>query len=102
MEFTGFNWDLGNRAKCQKHGLTRDDIESVFDRSVVILPDKPNSQKEKRYRAIGTTRHGRRAFIIFTLRQSIEGTLLRPISARYMHQEEVELYEKNYTDVPNR
>ena len=51
MEFAGFDWDRGNRKKCQKHGLSIAEIESVFDRPVVILPDTGNSQDERRFRA---------------------------------------------------
>ena len=40
MEFAGFNWDAGNRKKCQKHGVSIAEIESVFSRPVVILRAK--------------------------------------------------------------
>jgi hypothetical protein len=30
MEFDGFDWDTGNLAKCEKHRLTREEIEAVF------------------------------------------------------------------------
>jgi uncharacterized protein len=55
MDFAGFDWDVGNRKKCQKHGLSIAEIESLFNRPVVILPDKENAQGERRFRAIGTT-----------------------------------------------
>src|SRR5271170_2071366 len=42
MEFDGFDWDEGNRAKCQKHGVSVAEIEGLFRRPVVILPDKEN------------------------------------------------------------
>jgi uncharacterized DUF497 family protein len=29
MKFDGFDWNNGNAAKCEKHGLTLDDIEDV-------------------------------------------------------------------------
>jgi uncharacterized protein len=99
MEFTGFEWDSGNRGKCQKHGISVKEIESVFDRPVVILPDKENPQGERRFRAIGRTADGRNAFVVFTLRHCEQGMMLRPISARYMHKREVKNYEKNYPDV---
>jgi uncharacterized protein len=62
----------------------------------VILPDK---EGERRFRAIGTTSKKRNAFVVFTQRNSGNGVLIRPISARYMHKREVESYEKNYPDV---
>ncbi len=99
MEFVGFDWDDGNRKKCQKHGISIAEIESVFSRPVVILPDKENPLGERRFRGIGSTSKGRRAFVVFTLRNHGKGVLLRPISARYMHNREVKNYEKDYPDV---
>jgi uncharacterized DUF497 family protein len=59
MEFAGFDWDVGNRTKCKKHGLSIAEIESLFNRPIIILPDKENPQGERRFRAIGTTEKGR-------------------------------------------
>ena len=101
MEFSGFDWDAGNLTKCQKHGLSIADIESIFSRPVVVLPDRENPQGERRYRAIGTADNGRKTFVVFTLRQ-LGSVLIRPISARYMHTKEVDLYEKSYSDIPDR
>ena len=39
-------------------------IESLFEGPVLILPDKENPSGERRYRAIGTTDEGRKAFVI--------------------------------------
>jgi len=99
MDFEGFNWDRGNRSKCQQHGMKLPEIESVFAGPVVILPDIENPAGERRFRAIGTTSEGRNAFVVFTLRPGKNGQLVRPISARYMHKKEVENYEKNYPDL---
>ena len=52
-------------------------------------PDEP------RMRAIGKSSVGRYAFLVFMPRE-IEGQwLLRPISARYMHQKEIDHYESH-------
>ena len=51
-------------------------------------PDEP------RMRAIGKTKTGRYLFLVFVFRLIDGQTLIRPISARYMHQREVEHYEK--------
>ena len=99
MEFDGFNWDSGNRKKCQKHGVSIAEIESIFSRPVVVLPDKANPQGEQRFRAIGTTAKDRKVFVVFTLRNHEDSVLIRPISARYMHKREAESYEKSYPDV---
>ena len=68
-------------------------IESVFASDPLIGPDPFLS--ESRFRAVGQTREGRRAFVVFTVRRSTDGLLLRPISARYMHVKEVQAYERS-------
>lgn len=98
MEFEGFDWDHGNREKCQKHGMTLADVESVFANRVVILPDKDNPAGERRFRTIGRTAGGRAAFIVFTMRIKT-GQRIRPICARFTHKKEVQAYEKAYPDV---
>ncbi len=99
MEFDGFDWDRGNRDKCQKHGLSIAEIEDVFSQPMMVLPDKENPQTEERFRAIGTTSKGRKVFVVFTLRKKGDSVLIRSISARYMHKKEVESYEKSYPNV---
>lgn len=99
MEFDGFDWDEGNWEKCQKHGILVSDIESVFNGAVVILPDHQNSMNERRFRAIGRTSNKRVAFVVFTMRNIGGANLVRPLSARYMHKEEIAGYEKNYPDI---
>jgi uncharacterized DUF497 family protein len=90
----GFDWDDGNRDKCQQHGVTIPEIESVFNRPVAVIPDPANSRIEERFKAIGVTAAGRHVFVVFTLREREATTLIRPISARYMHPKEVRYYEK--------
>ncbi len=51
-------------------------------------PDEP------RLRAIGRTAAGRHVFLVLTYREIDDQTKLRPISARYMHQEEIDYYER--------
>jgi hypothetical protein len=95
----GFDWDRGNRAKCEKHGLSTADIESLFERPLAILPDAAHSQRESRHRAIGRTDEGRSVFMVFTLRRKGDELLIRPISARYMHKKEIEAYEEENPDL---
>ncbi len=90
----GFDWDEGNRAKCQKHGVSVREIEELFTRPHVISVDVEHSLNEQRLKAIGKTRSGRFVFLVFTLRERDGHTYIRPISARYMHRKEVENYEK--------
>ncbi len=92
----GFDWDRGNRDKCRKHGVARSDIEAVLrpDSGSLFFPDARHSGQEARFIAVGKTQAGRGVFVAFTLRHRDGDTLIRPISARYMHREEVEAYEK--------
>jgi uncharacterized protein len=92
MQISGFDWDHGNWPKCGKHGLSQADIEQVFFGSPAVLPDPHPT--EKRMRVIGKTAAGRYAFVVFIPRE-IDGEIkLRPISARYMHQKEIDHYER--------
>ena len=95
--FHGFNWDLGNIEKCQKHGVSMDEVESLFENADLrIEPDISNSKTEERFNAIGKTSEGRSLFLVFTIRNQESEILIRPISARYMHQKEIDYYaQKN-------
>lgn len=90
----GFDWDRANQAKCQKHGLSLADIESLFRRPLAVFPDPAHSSRETRFKAIGQTDEGRHVLVVFTLRARASGTLIRPISARYMHAKEIRYYEE--------
>ena len=95
MASFGFDWDDGNIQKCRKHGVTAEAIENLFlSGSLRVEPDVANSVTETRFRAIGRTEGGRAIFVVFTLRDRGEGTLIRPIGARYMHKKEIDTYEK--------
>jgi uncharacterized DUF497 family protein len=99
LHANGFDWDKGNRAKCEKHGLSVSAIENLFTRPLAILPDATHSQGERRLRAIGRTEKRRGVFIVFTFRRKGDEVLIRPISARYMHKKEIEVYEKENPDL---
>ena len=94
LQFHGFDWDRGNRAKCQKHGLSIALIEGLFAGPLAIVPSAAGSGEESRFCAVGQTGNGRRVFLVFTLRRKGDKQLIRPISARYMHKKEIESYEK--------
>ena len=89
----GFQWDKGNRSKCQQHGVSVAEIESLFTRVLHVFPDLEHSQAEERHLAIGQAADGRHVFLAFTLRDQDSQRLIRPISARYMHTKEVRHYE---------
>jgi uncharacterized protein len=90
----GFDWDTGNRSKCQKHGVSVKEIEALFSTPLLIVPDAAHSTAEVRIRALGKTGAGRMIFLVFTVRRKGGLDLIRPISARYMHAKEVAAYEK--------
>ena len=95
----GFDWDAGNRAKCQKHGVSVAEVEGLFGRPLLIIPDASHSQVEKRLWAIGKTASGRSVFLVFTIRVRAGKRVIRPVSARYMHRKEVTHYEEENPDV---
>lgn len=102
MGVTGFDWDNGNRDKCQKHGVSVAALESLFNREITIFPDMANSQHEERFIAIGKTDKDRHIFVVFTIRCRDTEKFIRPISARYMHRKEIEYYEKEITKTNQR
>ena len=99
VRVAGFDWDKGNREKCQAHGVSLAEIENLFQRPVMILPDAAHSQTEKRMRTIGKTEQGRSMFLVFTIRKRGRKRLIRPISARYMHAKEIRHYEEENPDL---
>jgi uncharacterized DUF497 family protein len=94
FEVAGFDWDSGNRVKCRKHGVSVADIEALFARPISVFPAPTHSQREERFKAVGSTKKGRHIVLVFTLRHRGAEILIRPISARYMHKKEVQHYEK--------
>jgi uncharacterized DUF497 family protein len=88
----GFDWDSGNTGKCQQHGLSTEEVESLFSGGMDVFPDINRSDAETRYFGIGLTSTGRHGFVAFTLRIRHGSRLIRPISARYMHAKEIAHY----------
>jgi uncharacterized DUF497 family protein len=92
----GFDWDEGNSEKCWKR-VPKEDIESLFQQpGILIAPDIKHSQDEERYLAIGVLNQERYIFVAFTFRNKEDEALIRPISARYMRDKEVQKYEQNF------
>lgn len=88
------DWDDGNWPKCGKHGVSQAQIAEVFANDPMVAPDYAHSSVEERFHAIGQTDGSRFVFIVFT-RRNINGVpLYRPVSARYMHSEEINFYAK--------
>jgi uncharacterized DUF497 family protein len=92
-QITGFEWDVGNERKNEKHGVTMMETEQVFfNAPLLLLEDAAHSQSEVRIHALGVSDAARALHITFTLRQS--GQLIRVISARDMHRKERAIYDQ--------
>lgn len=76
------------------HGVSIAAIEAVFSEAFFILDDTAHSTGERRFKAAIKDREGRGILVAFTLRERNGDTLIRPISARYMHRKEMANYEK--------
>ena len=94
MEAAGFDWDEGNRSKCLSHGVSIAQIEAVFGHPHRLAPDVAHSKAETRFLVIGKGDGERTVFVAFTFRQLENGLFVRPISARFMHEKEIEHYEQ--------
>jgi uncharacterized protein len=94
MQFDGFDWDAGNRIKCQRHSVSIREIEALFQGEPLVGPDVRHSSLERRFRAVGVTAKSRSLFVVFTFRTKDRRTLIRPISARFMHRKEIDAHEK--------
>ncbi len=93
LALDGFDWDRGNRAKCGKHGVSADEIEALFRAEPLVAPDPGHSDQETRFIAVGRNAEGRPMFVAFTFRTLGGARLLRPVTARYMHEKEIRAYE---------
>jgi len=90
-QWTGFEWDAGNRGKNAKHRVSDDECEEVFfNLPLVLSPDGTHSAHEARYHALGKTNASRPLFIAFTHR----GGRIRVISARDMTRNERRAYDE--------
>jgi uncharacterized DUF497 family protein len=95
-----FDWDSGNRDKCTEHGLSLEEMEFVLRGELRVFPDLAHSASETRFLAIGRNSAGWHVFVAFTLRRRETERLVRPISARYLHQSEVHHYEAQSHSAP--
>lgn len=102
LSVSGFDWDDGNRAKCQKHGVSIAEIETLFACGPRIASDPKHSADEDRLIAVGKTSAGRPLFVAFTMRTTSGRRLIRVVTARYMHAREIAAYEKESATPKNR
>jgi len=88
-----FDWDEGNCGKCARHGVSLVEIEALFQGNPQVAPDIRNPHQDERFIAMGRNAEGRPLLVGFTLRIVDGRTLIRPITARYMHAKEIRAYE---------
>jgi uncharacterized protein len=67
-----------------------------------VAPDPAHSVHEDRFIAVGRNLDGRPVFVAFTLRVKRGRLAIRPVSARYMHKQEAESYEKASSQIEDR
>jgi uncharacterized DUF497 family protein len=90
--------DSGNKEKSQKHGVSLSQIIEVFAGEPDFFPDEAHSDEEERFIAIGRTEAGKHIFVAFTFREIDDEIRIRPISARPMHDKEIQEYERKKSD----
>ena len=73
-------------------------LNYFFQEKPWIGPDLKHSDLEQRFLALGKDAAGKHMIVAFTFRVVTETgrRLIRPISARYMHQKEVLKYEQAF------
>jgi uncharacterized protein len=86
-----FEWNKGNSAKPQRHGLTLTEVEEAFfDENKVMFADWKHSKAEQRITLLAKTKKGRLLNITYTIR----ARKVRVITARCINKKEKYLYEK--------
>lgn len=95
MQFDGFDWDDGNWPKCGKHGVSKEEIESAFSRSdLLVYRDRAHSGQEDRFLMIVRVVRDHHGLLVgFTWREREGLRLIRPVTARYMHEKEVKSHD---------
>lgn len=92
-KISGFDWDVGNTRKNEKHCVSMAESEQVFfNTPLLVLGDSRHSSREIRFHALGKSDSERLMHITFTLRDDKQK--IRVISARDMHIKERKIYEK--------
>ncbi len=100
LQFSGFEWNDGNLRHCQKHGLSRQQVEHFLQQdNLLVAPALLHALQEERYLAVGRARTGKPMLVVFTIRRVDETIRIRPISARHMHEKEARKYEEESAEI---
>ena len=65
LQAGGFDWDDGNRSKCEKHGVSIAEIEALFLQGPRVAPDPKHSAGEGSFDCGGESRHRKAAICGF-------------------------------------
>jgi uncharacterized protein len=79
-----FDWDAGNWPKCGRRGVSKSDVESAVQSARFAITDP--FEEERRLRVVGLAQNCRHVFVALTIRVKDQLSLVRPISARFMHR----------------
>ena len=100
LKYDGFDYDTGNPKKVRAHGVTLAEIDDFFNQELLIIEDLKHSINESRFIAVGLSPKRKRAmFVAFTTRIKRSEIYIRPISARYCHKKEAQIYETTKKDI---
>jgi len=94
LRVNGFEWDDGNRDKCQNMASRSRKSKTCLCAALVLRPIPNIPAEEERLIAVGKTTAGRSLFAAFTIRTKGGRILIRVVTARYMHEKEIAAYEK--------
>lgn len=99
-EIFEFEWDKGNSIKSfKKHGVTQEEVESVFSlKSAIPIGKQVTPQvSEERYCVLGPSFRGHMLSIAFSLRDG----RVRPISGRPASRKERKIYANLRKEIEN-
>jgi len=93
---SSFDWNKANRTKNLKHGVSAEEVESLFTENRYFFAGKimEPSHPEWRGLILGLDKTDRGLALIFTIR----GEKVRPISCRIMRESERRSYEAHVTE----
>lgn len=86
---TDFEWDEHNTAHIARHQVTPEEVEDVFLGKFEILRNR-----EKTYLALGSSATGRYLTVVFVVKKTSDGPVIRVITARPMSRAEKRGYAK--------
>lgn len=75
----------------EKHGISFEELEEVFERQPLLLRGETDQYGERRYVALGQTEAGRHLMVVFAVPRPGRAKV---ITARDMNERELKLYRR--------